>query len=120
VRLGGEVPAVLCSWYDGTPVEVTVARAEDDAGYADLVAATGARSQPGNEQTEEEVQVGDRTFLVVRIHYPTNPAAGTDLVAHYFDEDQHGRVTLEVSGAHELDGYDERSVATDLAAFLDR
>jgi hypothetical protein len=47
-------------------------------------------------------------------------------VAHHVDEDQHGRVTLAVhgrvtlavSGAHELDGYDERSVAEDLAVFL--
>ncbi len=119
VRLGGLFPAVVCQWFDDTPVQIIVARAEDDAAFDALVDATGAREERGNEQTEERVTVGAREFLVVRKHYPTNPAAGTDLTAHYFDEDGLGRISLEVAGADDLDGYDERSVAEDLAAFLD-
>ena len=55
----------------------------------------------------------------MRIVYPTNPTAGVSLTAAVLDEDSRGRVRLEVHRVHEIDGYDEQSVATDLLAFLD-
>lgn len=120
VRLGGSVPAVSCSWYDdGTqPVEVVVAQAPGAEQYAELVAGARAVTQVGNVQTDQQVVVAGRTFRVVRTVYPTNPAAGTDLEAALLDESARGRVTLRVSGAHEIQGYDEQAVAADLAAFL--
>jgi len=119
VRLGGEIPAVLCSWYEGTPIEVTVARADDDAGYADLVTGARPRQQPGNQQTGQEIVVGPRTLQVVRTKYPTNPSAGTDFEAFYLDEATRGRVSLRVSNSSERSaGYDETTVAADLAGFL--
>lgn len=119
VRLGGDIPAVLCSWYEGTPVEVMVAHAPDADRYAQLVADTGAAVQLGNKQTEQEVVVGERTVRVVRIEYPTNPAAGFTLTAALLDEGSRGRVSLEVNVVNKIEGYDEQSVAADLVAFLD-
>ncbi|MBB3677651.1 hypothetical protein [Modestobacter versicolor] len=119
VRLGGDVPAVLCEWYEETPVQVVVAQAPDDDLFAELVEGTGAVEQRGNEQTEQEVEVDGRTVVVVRTVFPTNPAAGTRFTAALLDEDARGLVQLEVDSADELDGYDERSAAEDLVAFLD-
>jgi hypothetical protein len=119
VRLGGEIPAMLCSWYEGTPIEVTVARADDDAGYAELVGGTLPVEQSGNEQSGREVVVGARTLQVVRTHYPTNPSAGTDFEAFYLDPALRGRVGLRVSHSGERSAdYDESAVAADLAGFL--
>jgi hypothetical protein len=118
VRLGGDVPAALCSWYEDTPVELEVAQAADDATYGQLVTGSRARQQRGNVQTERDVVVGGRTVHVVRTDFPTNPAAGTNLTAYLLDEGARGRVRLEVSGTHELEGYDELAVAEDLAAVL--
>lgn len=117
VRLGGDIPAVLCSWYEDIPVEVTVAHAPDAERYAELVAGTRAVDQPGNDQTEREVTVDGRTVHVVRIVYPTNPSAGFTLTAAVLDEGSRGRVTLEVSVADRIEGYDEEAVAADLVAF---
>jgi hypothetical protein len=119
VRLGGNTPAVLCSWFQDRLVDIEVAHAPDAARYAELVAGTHAVRQPGNEQTEQDVAAGGRTVRVVRIVYPTNPSAGTSLVATLLDEGSRGRVRIEVHRTQLIDGYDERSVATDLLAFLD-
>jgi len=118
VRLGGDIPAITCTWHEETSVELMVARAEDDAQYTAMVEDSGAVEQPGNEQTEAEVEVDGRTYTVVRTDYPTNPAAGTRLVAHLFDEGARGRVSLTVSVDGLGEGYDERSAAEDLAAFV--
>ena len=119
VRLGGEVPAVLCSWYEGTPIEVTVARAVDDAGYADLVSGNRPVQQLGNQQSGRELVVGGRTLQVIRKEYENNPAAGTDFEAYYLDPASRGRVSLTVSNSSERSpGYDEAAVAADLAGFL--
>lgn len=119
VRLDGEVPAVICSWYEGTPVEITVARAEDDAGYAELVAGTRPVDQSGNEQSGQDVIEGARTLQVVRTRYPTNAAAGTDFEAFYLDPTSKGRVSLRVSHSDERSAdYNEAAVAADLAGFL--
>lgn len=118
VRLGGDIPAVLCSWFEDTVVDVEVAHAPDAARYAELVAGSHAVTQPGNRQTERDVVVDGRAVRVVRIAYPTNPAAGVSLVAVVLDEGSRGRVRLQVHGAHEIDGYDEQQVAADLVAFL--
>jgi hypothetical protein len=118
VRIGRTVPALLCSWYEDTVVDVEVAHAADAAGYAALVAGTGAVDQPGNEQTEQDVVASGRTVRVVRIVYPTNPAAGTTLTATLLDEGARGRVRMEVHLAQEIDGYDEQAIAADLMAFL--
>lgn len=64
VRLGGDIPAVLCFWYEDIPVEVTVAHAPDAARYAELVAGSRAVDQPGNDQTERDVTVDGRTVHV--------------------------------------------------------
>lgn len=119
VRLGGDTPAVLCSWFEDRVVDIEVAHAPDAARYAELVAGTHAVRQPGNEQTEQDVVVGGRTVRVVRIVYPTNPAAGTSLTATLLDEGVRGRVRIEVHSAHLIHGYDERSIAADLLAFVD-
>ena len=119
VRLDGDVPAVICSWYEGTPVEITVARADDDAGYAELVAGTRPVDQPGNEQSGQEVVAGARTVQVIRTQYPTNSAAGTDFEAFYLDPASRGRVSLRVSNSDDRsDSYNEAAVAADLAGFL--
>jgi hypothetical protein len=119
VRLDGGVPAVSCSWYEGTPIEVTVARALDDAGYAELVSGTRPRQQAGNQQTGQEVIVGARTLQVVRTQYPTNPSAGTDFEAYYLDPASRGRISLLVNNSSERSaGYHEAAVAADLAGFL--
>ena len=119
VRLDGGVPAVSCSWYEGTPIEVTVARADDDAGYAELVSGTRPRQQTGNQQTGQEVIVGARTLQVVRTQYPTNPSAGTDFEAYYLDPASRGRISLLVNNSSERSaGYDEAAAAADLAGFL--
>ena len=118
VRLGGDIPAITCTWFEETSVEVMLARAEDDAQYTAMVEDSGALEQPGNEQTETEVEVEGRTITVVRTEYPTNPAAGPRLVAHLFDEGARGRVSLTVSTDRLGDGYDEQSVAADLAGFV--
>ena len=118
VRLGGDVPAVTCSWYEETSVEVMVARADSDALWTAVVADSGATDEQGNEQTETEVEVDGRSYTVVRTEYPTNPAAGPRLVAHLLDEGARGRVSLTVSTERLGDGYDERSAAEDLAAFV--
>ena len=119
VRLDGDIPAVICSWYEGTPVEVTVARAEDDAGYAELVAGTRPVDQPGNQQSGQEVVAGARTLQVIRTTYPTNTAAGTDLEAFYLDQPSRGRISLRVSNSDERSAdYNEAAVASDLAGFL--
>ena len=110
---------MLCSWYEGTPVEVMVAQAPDADLYAQLVEDTGAVDQRGNEQTEQEVEVDGRAVLVVRTVHPTNPAAGTRLTAAVLDEGSRGRVSLAVDSADEIEGYDEQAVAEDLVAFLD-
>ena len=118
VRLGGDTPAVLCSWYDGTVVDVEVAHAPDAARYGELVSGTHAITQPGNRQTEQDVVTAGRTVRVVRIVYPTNPSAGTSLVAYLLDEGSRGRVRLQVGRVQELSGYDERAVAADLLAYV--
>lgn len=118
VRLGGDIPAVLCSWYEDTVVDVEVAHAPDAARYAELVAGSHATEQPGNEQTEQDVVIGGRTVRVVRIVYPTNPTAGVSLTAALLDEGSRGRVRIEVHRTHEIAGYDEQSIAADLLAFL--
>ena len=118
VRLGGDVPAITCSWYEETSVEVMVARADSDELWTAVVADSGAAEQSGNEQTETEVEVDGRTYTVVRTEYPTNPAAGPRLVAHLLDEGARGRVSLTVSTDRLGEGYDERSAAEDLAAFV--
>ncbi|MET0866308.1 MAG: hypothetical protein ABWZ98_18395 [Nakamurella sp.] len=121
VRLDGDIPAVLCTWYEGTPIEVSVARADDDSGYAELVAGSRPVEQSGNEQSGQEFIVGARTLQVVRTTYPTNPAAGTDFEAFYLDEGSRGRVSLRVSNSDERSaGYNEAAVAADLAGFLFR
>ena len=119
VRLGGHVPAVLCSWYENRVVDVEVAHAPDAGRYAELVTGSHAVDQPGNEQTERDVAVGTRTVRVVRIVYPTNPAAGTSLVAYLLDEGSRGRVRMEVHRVQTISGYDETSAAEDLLAFVD-
>lgn len=118
VRLGGDIPAVLCSWFDDHVVDIEVAHAPDAARYAELEAGTHAVDQPGNQQTEQSVGIDGRTVGVVRIDYPTNPSAGTSYVATVLDEGSRGRVRMEVHGAHEISGYDERAAATDLIAYL--
>ena len=118
VRLGGDTPAVLCSWYDGTVVDIEVAHAPDAARYAELVSGSHAVTQVGNRQTEQDVTVDGRTVRVVRVVYPTNPSAGTSLVAYLLDEGSRGRVRLEVGRVQELTGYDEKSVAADLTAYV--
>ena len=119
VRLDGEIPAVSCSWYEGTPIEVTMAKAADDTQYADLVAGTLPVQQAGNEQSGHEVVVGARTLQVVRTVYPSNASAGTDFEAFYLDQSAWGRVSLRVSNSDERSaGYDEAAVAADLAGFL--
>jgi hypothetical protein len=119
VRLGGDIPAVLCSWYEDRLVDVEVAHAPDAARYAELVAGSHAVDQPGNDQTERDVVVGARTVRVVRIVYPTNPSAGTSLVAYLLDEGSRGRVRMEVHRTQEISGYDEDSAARDLLALVD-
>jgi hypothetical protein len=119
VRLGGDTPAVLCSWFEERVVDIEVAHAPDAARYAELVTGTHATRQPGNEQTEQDVVVGGRTVRVVRIVYPTNPSAGTSLTAALLDDGSRGRIRIEVHRTQLIDGYDERSVATDLLAFVD-
>jgi hypothetical protein len=119
VRLGGDIPALLCSWYEDTVVDIEVAHAPDAGRYTELVAGTHATRQPGNEQTEQDVVVGGRTVRVVRITYPTNPSAGVSLTAALLDESTRGRVRIQVHRTELLDGYDERSVAADLLAFVD-
>jgi hypothetical protein len=119
-RLDGVVPAVLCQWYQGTPVELTVAQATDDAGYRTLVDGAAAIRRPGNVQTEQDVAVGARTVQVVRTTYPTNAAAGTDFEAFYLDEPSRGRVSLRVSNSAQRSAqYDEKAVALDLVTYLD-
>ena len=120
VRLAGDVPAVTCSWYEGTPVEITVARADDDANYAELVAGTRPVAQAGNQQSGQDVAVGARTMQVIRTIYPTNNTAGTDFEAFYLDETSRGRVSLRVSNSEERSAdYNEAAIAADLAGFLD-
>jgi hypothetical protein len=118
VRLGGDTPAVLCSWYEGTVVDIEVAHAPDAVRYAELVTGTHAVRQPGNVQTEKDVLVGGRTVRVVRIVYPTNPSAGVSLTATLLDEGSRGRVRIEVGRVQEMTGYDEQSVAADLLAYV--
>ena len=118
VRLDGDTPALLCSWYEDTVVSVEVAHAPDAARYAELVSGTHAITQLGNRQTEQDVQVDGRTVRVVRFVFPTNPSAGTSLVAYLLDDGARGRVRLEVGRVQELPGYDERAVAADLLAFV--
>lgn len=118
VRLGGDTPAVLCSWFKDTVVDIEVAHAPDAARYAELVSGTHAVTQPGNRQTEKDVVAGGHAVRVVRIVHPTNPAAGTDLVAYLLDEGARGRVRLEVNGIQDIPGYDEQSVAADLVSYL--
>lgn len=119
VRLYGGAGALLCSWYEGTPIDVAVAHADDDNGYAALVAGAGAQQQPGNVQTAREVVVGARAMQVVRTSYPTNPTAGTDFEAFYLDPASRGRVSLRVYQSDDRSpGYDENAVAADLSGFL--
>lgn len=118
VRLGGDTPALLCSWFEDTVVDIEVAHAPDAARYAELVDGTHAVVQTGNRQTERDVQLDGRTVRVVRFVFPTNPSAGTSLVAYLLDEGDRGRVRLEVGRVQELPGYDERAVAADLLAFV--
>lgn len=121
VRLSGGAPALLCSWYEGTPIDVAVAQAPDDDAYAALVDGAGAEQQSGNVQSAREVVVGARTMQVVRTSYPTNPAAGTDFEAFYLDPSARGRVSLRVYQSDDRSsGYDENAVAADLAVFLDQ
>lgn len=120
VRLGGDVPAVSCEWYEGTPVQVTVAQAADDAGYRTLVEGAAAVEQTGNIQTQTDIDIGARTVHVVRTEYPTNPAAGVDFEAFYLDAPAKGRVSLRVSGSDERSAtFDEKAAATDLVRFID-
>jgi hypothetical protein len=118
VRLGGDTPAVTCSWFKDTVVDLEVAHAPDAARYAELVSGTHAITQPGNVQTEKDVTVDGHPVRVVRIVYPTNPAAGTNLVAYLLDEGARGRVRTEVNGIQDIPGYDEQSVAADLVAYV--
>lgn len=118
VRLGGDTPAILCSWYEDTVVGIEVAHAPDAARYAELVDGSHAIVQTGNRQTEQDVAIDGRTVRVVRVVYPTNPSAGTSLVAYLLDDGSRGRVRLEVGRVQELPGYDERAVAADLLAFV--
>lgn len=119
VRLGNRIPTAVCQFYPPVPVDLLVSQAEDEADYTELKEASGAQRQVGNVQTEQEVEVGDLTVLVVRVEYPTNPAAGVDYRAHLFDDKGLGRVTLDVADADERDpDYDEQAAAEDLVALL--
>jgi hypothetical protein len=119
VRLGNRIPTAICQFYPPVPVDLLVSQAEDEADYAELKETSGAVRQVGNVQTEQEVEVGDLTVLVVRVEYPTNPAAGVEFRAHVFDDEALGRVTLEVADADERDpDYDEQAAAEDLVALL--
>jgi hypothetical protein len=120
VRLGNRIPTAVCQFYPPVPVDLLVSQAEDEADYTELVESSGALRQVGNEQTDQEVEIGDLTVLVVRVEYPTNPAAGVAFRAHVFDDEALGRVTLEVADADDRDaGYDERAAAEDLVALLE-
>lgn len=119
VRLGDRIPTAVCQFYPPVPVDLLVSQAEEEADYSELVESSGAQQQVGNVQSEQEVEVDDLTVLVVRVEYPTNPAAGVDFRAHVFDDEALGRVTLEVSDADERDpDYDEQAAAEDLVALL--
>ena len=119
VRLGNRIPTAVCQFYPPVPVDLLVSQAEVEADYTELKNASSAQEQVGNVQTEQEVEVGDLTVLVVRVEYPTNPAAGVDYRAHLFDDEALGRVTLEVADADERDpDYDEQAAAEDLVALL--
>ncbi len=120
VRLGNRIDTAVCQFYPPIPVDLLVSQADDEADYTELVETSGAIRQVGNEQTEEELEVGDWTVLVVRIEYPTNPAAGVAFRAHVFDDEALGRVTLEVADADERDeDYDEQAIAEDLVELLE-
>lgn len=119
-RFDGDIPAVLCQWYEGMPVEVTVARAIDDIGYRTLVNGAAAVRQPGNVQSEQDVVVGARTVQVVRTTHTRNKATGADFEAFYLDEPRRGRVSLRVDNSTRRSAqYDEKAIATDLVTFLD-
>ena len=119
VRLGNRIPTAVCQFYPPVPVDLLVSQAEDEADYTELKESSGAQRQVGNVQTEQEIEVGDLTVLVVRVEYPTNPAAGVDYRAHLFDDEALGRVTLDVADADERDPeYDEQAAAEDLVALL--
>ncbi|SDF29344.1 hypothetical protein SAMN05660662_1753 [Blastococcus aurantiacus] len=119
VRLGNRIPTAICQFFPPVPADLVVSQAEDEADYAELKVTSGAVRQVGNVQTEQEVEVGDLTVLVVRVEYPTNPAAGVDYRARLLDDEALGRVTLKVADAEERDlDYDEQAAAEDLVALL--
>jgi hypothetical protein len=118
-RLADGIYEVSCEFFPPTPVDLRFAKAEDEAAYAELVEDTGAFEQVGNEQVEEELTIGERTFITVTWTFPTNPKAGTRYVACYLDEVRRGRVCLDVANSDERsEDYGARQAAEELAAIL--
>lgn len=110
---------VECSFYPPTPAGLRFAQAEDDAAYAVLEESTNAFRQQGNEQVQDAVTIGARDYVLVTWTYPTNPAAGTKVVACYLDATTRSRACLEVADSDaRSDDYDAHRAAEDLAAFL--
>ena len=118
-RLADGVHEISCDFYPPTPVTLRFAMAENEAAYGELVESTGAFKQRGNEQVEDAVTIGERTFTTVTWTYPTNPKAGTKHVACYLDEAMRGRVCVDVHDSDERsDGYHARQTAEELSAIL--
>ena len=104
------------------PVDLVVARFTDAAEFATVDAARRAQQEPGNEQTDSEIVVGDRTFVVIRTVFPTNDSH-IDYAVTYLDEAEQGLVRLDIETTDTrdlIDTYDARRAAEDLAALLDR
>ena len=108
--------------FSGPSVDLVVARFTDAAEFATVDAARRAQQEAGNEQSDFEIIVGDRTFVVIRTVFPTNDSH-IDYAVTYLDEAEQGLVRLDIEATDTrdlIDTYDARRAAEDLAAVLDR
>jgi hypothetical protein len=118
-ELDDGVYEIECQFFPPTPVSLRFARADDEAGFEVLEEGTHAFEQNGNEQEEDELTVGERTFTVVTWTYPTNPEAGTKYVACYLDEAMSARACLDVADSDERsEDYDAEQAADELNGIL--
>ena len=100
--------------------ELSVTLFADAAEFATVDEARRAQEQAGNEQTDEEIVIGSRTFAVVRKSFPTNDSH-IDYGVTYLDTDKQGLVRLDVETTDDrglIDSYTPQQAAQDLATLL--
>jgi hypothetical protein len=118
--LGASGHSLVCT-FSGPSVDLSINRFSDASELPAVDAGRRATTESGNEQIEQEIVLGSRTFVVVRKSFPTNDSH-IDYGVTYLDTAGMGLVRLDVETTDDrglIDSYTAQQAAQDLAALLD-